>query len=54
MAEEDAPAGSTPYKPMPHRPQSTLENPNQIDPVVNLVGWKFLEPPTGGVREEER
>jgi len=31
----------------------TLEYSNQMDPVVDLIGWKLLEPPTGGVGEEE-
>jgi hypothetical protein len=31
----------------------SLEHPDQIDPVVDLVGWELLEPSAGGVGEEE-
>ena len=31
----------------------TLEHPDQIDPIVDLVGRELLEPSAGGVGEEE-
>jgi hypothetical protein len=31
----------------------TLEDSDQVNPVVNLIGWEFLEPSTGGVGEEK-
>ena len=31
----------------------TLKHPDQIDPIVDLVGRELLEPSAGGVREEE-
>jgi len=31
----------------------TLEYSDQIDPIVDLVGWELLEPSTSGVGEKE-
>ena len=32
----------------------SFEHPDQVGPVVDLVGWEFLEPPTSYVGEERR
>jgi hypothetical protein len=30
-----------------------LEHPDQIGPIVDLVGWEFLEPPASNVGDEK-